>query len=289
MGLSIQSVSCATSGRPEQVLAQQLGLSRRVIVNWLRAGLIRKESGRLRKGDRVTAGETLYLSLEGRLGEWIPPALPSMPLLAETDDWLALNKPSGMPSHLSMPFECGTVLNHFTFHDPCCAHVGDDPLQGSLVHRLDNEASGTIIAARHARSYQELRTAFAQGDVRRVYRARVSSLKEHLPTGVGECRSALLARGTRVIVDPMGRATHTVWRSLDAHGLLEIEIMTGHRHQIRVHLASQGWPILGDQLYGGAPNSRLALHCVALCWGDHELRSPIPETLEPRTSPIKIS
>ena len=73
MGVPVQSVICASSGRPEQVLAQQLGLSRRVIVNWLRDGLVRSESTRLRKGERVESGQRLYLSLDGQLGDWVQP------------------------------------------------------------------------------------------------------------------------------------------------------------------------------------------------------------------------
>ena len=282
MGVSIQSVICRASGRPEQVLAQQLGLSRRVVTSWLRSGLIRIESQRLRKGDRVHAGQTLHLALEGNLGDWVQPAPEPMALLAQTGDWFALNKPAGMPSHLNLPFETGTALNHFVAYDPACAEIGDDVLQGSLAHRLDNDASGTMIAARTPQAYKALRTAFADGDVRRVYRARVASATGRLPRGVGECRTPLIARGSKVVTDPAGRATHTLWRSLDRDGLLEIEIRTGHRHQIRVHLASQDYPILGDTLYGGEPNARLALHCVELSWANQQVKSPIPETLMPR-------
>ena len=282
MGVPIQSLICRASGRPEQVLAQQLGLSRRVVTSWLRSGLIRIESQRLRKGDRVHAGQTLHFALAGNLGDWVQPAPEPMALLTQTDDWFALSKPAGMPSHLNLPFELGTALNHFVAHDPACAMLGDDALQGSLVHRLDNDASGAIVAARTPQAYQELRTAFAAGDVRRVYRARVASSTGQLPTGEGECRAPLIARGSKVVTDPAGRATHTLWRSLDRDGLLEIEIRTGHRHQIRVHLASQGYPIVGDTLYGGQPNVRLALHCVELSWANHQVKSPSPETLQLR-------
>lgn len=282
MDVPVQSLTCTASGRPEQVLAQHLGLSRRVVTNWLRAGQIRTETGLLRKGDRIDAGEPLYLSVAGRLGDWVQPEMKPTALLASGEDWLAINKHPGMPSHLNMPFESQTALNHFVAHDPCCATAGDDPLQGSLVHRLDNEASGVLLAARPPQAYEHLRAAFSAGDVHRVYRARVTALSGVLPAGQGECRLALSARGAHVRVDPDGRATHTLWRTLDDHGLLELEIKTGHRHQIRVHLASQDWPILGDVHYGGAPHERLALHCTELAWSNQRVVSPIPKLLEPR-------
>jgi len=285
MGVSVQRVKCIESGRPERVLAQQLGLSRRVVVAWLHERRIRSATGEtLRKGDRVESGQALELRLEGVLGEWVRPAPTPLPVLAHGDDWVAINKPAGLPSHLSMPFEDQTALNHLVAHHVGSATAGDDPLQGGLVHRLDNDASGALLAATSPQKFQLLRRAFTEAHVRRVYRARVSGVSEALPSGAGEIVEPLVARGAKVVVDASGRATRTLWRCLDDQGLVELELKTGHRHQIRVHMASQGWPIVGDSLYGGAPASRLALHCVELGWEDGRVVSPIPELLQPVVS-----
>lgn len=284
MGVSLQTVMCAEAGRPERVLAQQLGLSRRVIVAWLRQGLIRSEDGLVRKGDRVGRGQALELSLAGALGDWVAPSMDALPILGQGDGWLAIDKPPGMPSHLSMPFETQTALNHLVAHHPNSALAGEDSLQGGLVHRLDNDASGVLLAASSRTQFDNLRQHFTEASVRRIYRARVSSLDGILPSGEGTIDLLLLARGAKVVVDPKGRATRTLWRSLDDHGLLELELQTGHRHQIRVHLARQGWPILGDRLYGGVSAPRLALHCVQLGWDDQSVISDVPECLEPRVS-----
>jgi 23S rRNA pseudouridine1911/1915/1917 synthase len=285
VGVSVQRVNCIDSGRPERVLAQQLGLSRRVVVAWLHEKRIRSVAGEtLRKGDRVESGQALELRLEGVLGDWIRPALSPLPALAHGDGWVAINKPAGLPSHLSMPFEDQTALNHLVALHVGTATAGDDPLQGGLVHRLDNDASGTLLAATSTKRFQLLRRAFSEARVRRVYRARVSGAAGALPSGAGEIVEPLLAKGAKVVVDASGRATQTLWRCLDDQGLVELELKTGHRHQIRVHLASQGWPIVGDSLYGGASASRLALHCVELGWGDERVVSPVPEFLQPVVS-----
>ena len=282
MDLSLQQLTVSASGRPEQVLAQQLGLSRRVLTHWLKEGRLLAGGRVIAKGERLAAGQSVGLRLDGQLGYWVEPASEPLALLCQASDWMALDKPAGMPSHLRLPFERGTALNHFVAHDSACATIGPDRLQAGLLHRLDNDTSGALIAARTPRAYRALREAFRVGAVRRVYRARVSPQAGGFPQGEGVFEKRLLARGARVVVDSLGRATRTTWRALDAFGLLELSLETGHRHQLRVHLADHGWPIEGDLLYGGAPQQRLALHCVALSWRDLEVEAPTPAELQPR-------
>ena len=279
MGHPEQQLEVAEAGRAEKVLAHQLGLSRRVLAEWLRGGRIRRNGALLRKGDRLEAGDALALRLDGPIGGWVIPAAPPLPVLARGDGWIAIDKPAGMPSHPSMPFEGNCGLNHIAAHAPLASQCGADPLQGGLVHRLDNDTSGILLAATEPSTWQTLRALFSAQDVQRIYRARVQPVDAEYPVGEGMIEQRLSARGARVVVDDAGRATRTRWRSLDDHGLLELELLTGHRHQIRVHLAAMGWPVVGDPLYGGAQAARLLLHACRLRFGDQETISTPPDPL----------
>ena len=234
------------------------------------------------KGERLAAGQSVGLRLDGQLGCWVEPASRPLALLYQASDWMALDKPAGMPSHLRLPFERGTALNHFVAHDSACAAIGPDRLQAGLLHRLDNDTSGALIAARTPQAYRALREALSCG--RRS--ARLPSPGEptsrRLSSGRGGVREAArCARraggGRSVRGERHGRPGERSTPSVCSRLSLE----TGHRHQLRVHLADHGWPIEGDRLYGGTPQQRLALHCVELSWRDLEVEAPTPADLQP--------
>lgn len=183
------------------------------------------------------------------------------------DAWLvAVDKPSGVPS---VPARSP--------HDPACVAKRLCDRFGELeaVHRLDRDTSGVLVLARHRDARVRLGRAFEQRRVCKRYlaicRGRPSSLggDVHLPL------AADLERRPRQRVDPIhGRRSHTRWRVVacddcerEPHALLELEPLTGRSHQLRVHLAWLGLPILGDQLYDRfLPPSppRLALHAAML-------------------------
>jgi 23S rRNA pseudouridine1911/1915/1917 synthase len=268
-----QLLTLSLDGRVERSLAHELGLSRRIAVLWLKEGRVRVDGRRIAKGERLPSETEVSLSLPGKLGAWIRPDKQPLPLLAKGADWLALDKPAGMPSHVGQPFEEGCAINHFAAHRLSAATCGEDVLQGGLVHRLDNEASGLLLAASSEAAWARLREQFSSASVKRIYRVRIQPLDGIMPKGRGEIRQPLRSAGAKVRADENGRATHTLWRALDANGLLEIELRSGHRHQIRVHLAGLGWPIIGDELYGGTTHPRLLLHCHCLSFGNSVLNA----------------
>jgi len=183
------------------------------------------------------------------------------------DAWLvAVDKPSGVPS---VPARSP--------HDPACVAKRLRDRFGELeaVHRLDRDTSGVLVLARHRDARVRLGRAFEQRLVRKRYlaicRGRPPALRGdvHLPL------AADLERRPRQRVDPIhGRRSHTRWQLVacddaggEPHALLELEPTTGRSHQLRVHLAWLGLPILGDQLYDRSlPTAppRLALHAGML-------------------------
>lgn len=181
------------------------------------------------------------------------------------DDLLVVDKPSGMPSvpartPLDPPDVVAVLAGRF------------GPLEAA--HRLDRDTSGLLVLARSREARSGLSRAFEEGLVEKRYLAVVHGMP---PERAGEIHLPLaddVASPPRKRVDPiMGRRSVTRWRALDASAwdgdpltLVELEPLTGRSHQLRVHLAWLGCPIVGDRLYGPTdrPQFQLALHATAI-------------------------
>lgn len=187
--------------------------------------------------------------------------------VVHADAWLvAVDKPSGVPS---VPAR--------TPRDPACVATRLRDRFGELeaVHRLDRDTSGVLVLARHRDARVRLGRAFEQRLVSKRYLAICRGRPPALGGDVHLPLAADLERRPRQRVDPIhGRRSHTRWKVVacddagrEPHALLELEPLTGRSHQLRVHLAWLGLPILGDQIYDRSlPPSppRLALHAAML-------------------------
>ncbi len=168
---------------------------------------------------------------------------PAPPVLL-ADPWLlAVHKPAGLLSQPGLGPQLRDAVT--TRLEP---HWG--PVQ--LVHRLDRDTSGLLLLAREPEAHRRLSRAFAERLVAKTYRAAVLGV----PAAAGEIDQPIARASTRpprYAVHPAGRPSRTHWRLLEDHGawsLLELVPHTGRSHQLRVHLALLGHPILGDPLYG---------------------------------------
>lgn len=138
------------------------------------------------------------------------------------------------------------------------------PRNPALAHRLDRDTSGCLVLGRHHKALEKLGLLFKQGKIDKTYWAIVEGRPEQdegsidLPLGrLDE------SRGWWMKVDPKGQAAQTEWRILSqgsAHTLLALTPLTGRTHQLRVHCAAKGWPILGDPIYGNGEAMQLQLH-----------------------------
>ncbi len=214
-----------------------------------------------------------------------PEAKAPLDLLFADEAMLIVNKPGGVPCHPLRPGERGTVMNAIVARYPETASAGDKPLEGGLVHRLDNGTSGALIVARTRTAFEALRRAIRGGLVKRRYLALVEGHPEaemlldapvaHHPRSArrmvvaADESEAQKLRARRAIsrVQPLRRVGRV--------SLVQVFPTTGARHQIRVHLADAGFPIVGDTLYGGpsAPGlepGRFWLHLAEI-----ELESPV--------------
>jgi 23S rRNA pseudouridine1911/1915/1917 synthase len=197
---------------------------------------------------------------------------------------VVVNKPGLMPCHPLRAGETGTVMNGMAAAMPETATVGTDPREGGLIHRLDNGTSGALMIARDEDSFARLRAAIRGGKIRRRYQALVSGRiaepieidaaishdrrRSHrmLIRAGGRMAGARVPRPAATFVEPI--------RSFDGLTLVDVYPSTGLRHQIRVHLASIGHPIIGDELYGGQPSPVLPPGRFWLHLAEMEFESP---------------
>ncbi len=236
--------------RFDQALARALPqYSRARLQGWIEAGDVEVDGRKLRGKDRVLGGERV------RIHAWLEAdpqvkaeALP-LEVLFKDRALFVINKPAGLVVHPGAGNARHTLQNALLALDPKLAVV---PRAG-IVHRLDKDTSGLLVVARTPESHRALVAALAQREVSRHYIAvctGVMTAGGTVAEPIGRHRSLR----TRMDVRADGRPAVTHYRVLQrfrGHTLVRAELETGRTHQIRVHLAHIGFPVVGDPLYGG--------------------------------------
>jgi 23S rRNA pseudouridine1911/1915/1917 synthase len=259
--------------RLDRFLAEALGFSRRSVQEELAAGKIRIDGRRARKGDAVAGGAEIVVEIEPRPETLEPEPDLAIPILHEDEALVAVDKPAGMPSHAVRADDRGTVANVLVAHFPGIDRASERPLDAGLVHRLDGGTSGVLLAARTRVDWIEVRRQFGAREVRKAYVARVAGeLAGERTVAMPIAADRGDRRRVRVGDSPDARDAITHVRAIGRSGaesVVEVEIETGMRHQIRAHLAAIGHPVVGDELYGGPPAERVWLHAREI-----EIRHP---------------
>jgi 23S rRNA pseudouridine1911/1915/1917 synthase len=219
---------------------------------------------RLASGDRVALPEQAETAFAGAdsFGARPEPEL-TLRVCYEDVHLVAVDKPAGMPCHPLRPGERGTLAGALLARYPEMAEVGYSPAQPGLVHRLDVDTSGLVLAARDRATFAALRAALEREAIDKRYLALCAG---H-PRAPSEHHAWLLARGPRVRVRREQFADAVAIRSellsATARGAYSLVVMRVHRarrHQIRAHLAALGHALAGDERYGGATLRGLARH-----------------------------
>ncbi len=235
------------------------------------------------KGAVVRPGDNVEVEESSHPAAIEPDGDAPLEVLFEDAALIVVNKPGGVPCHPLRPGERGTVMNAVAARFPETVTIGEKAVEGGLVHRLDNGTSGALMIARTAEAVTTLRSALRSGAIKRKYLALVtghlrapltlSAPIAHHPKNPRKMivvaneadRAKLAARPTLTRVEPIRRVGDLT--------LVAVTPSSGVRHQIRVHLASAGFPIVGDELYGGRP-SILAAGRFWLHLSEIELQSP---------------
>ena len=236
--------------RFDQALARALPqYSRAQLQSWIESGAARAEGRELRGKDRVLGGERVHIHAQlVRLNEVAPEALP-LSVVFRDRALLVIDKPAGMVVHPGAGNPRHTLQNALLGLDPRLALV---PRAG-LVHRLDKDTSGLLLVARTPEVHTALVAALAAREITRQYLALCTGVMTGGGTvdePIGRHRSQRLRMAVRR--DGRPAVTHyRVLRRFRAHTLVRAELESGRTHQIRVHLAHIGFPVVGDPLYGG--------------------------------------
>jgi 23S rRNA pseudouridine1911/1915/1917 synthase len=252
-----------TEGRLDQFLAGQLGWSRARLQKLLKSGRVLVNGQPRPASYRVKAGDAVVMSVpEPAPSHLTPEALP-LEILFEDQDLLVVNKPPGLVVHPGAGHRAGTLLNALVHHCPELEDIGEVSRPG-LVHRLDKDTSGLLVVAKTALAHAALVAQFQAHSINKEYRAlvwgRLPEIEGRIDKEVGRHPTA---RQKMSVHARRGKAAVTFWRVLKEFPgpltLVSLTPQTGRTHQLRVHLASLGHPVLGDATYGGGV-SRLAEH-----------------------------
>ncbi len=245
-------------------------LSRMRVKGLIEAGRVLVGGRAVKAGHRLRPGERVAVSIPPAPREGLAPEPVALDVVFEDDHVLVVNKPAGMVTHPGAGRMTGTLAAAALAHAPEMAGVGS-PRRPGIVHRLDKGTSGLIVLAKTHPAYDSLTFQLARRTVSRRYLCLVEGLVRR-PEGVID---AAIGRDPRsrvrmaVVKEGKGKRAVTRFRVLERFGsgpaavsFLECRLETGRTHQIRVHLASLGHPLLGDETYRGrrgAPSGDAAL------------------------------
>jgi len=277
----------------EVVLRHFPGFSRKEVRELFEAGRVRLDGRRLKKGERLGRGE---LVVEAPSAPLAPDATLPLAVLFESSDFVIVDKPAGLPTAPLSRTEPRSLAAALLARYPELAGVGFREREPGLVHRLATQTSGVVLAARNRPAFELARGLFDSSAIEKRYLAVTASGL----AGAGEIETLLGpdpadARRVRVFDQPpsgYAKLCATRYRVLERgprFALVELDVKRAFRHQIRVHLAHLGFPIVGDALYAGPPapelGARHALHGSVITWAGDARRAgfrgeaPLPSEL----------
>ena len=295
-GVRTVHVPEGTAGRIDRFVADATGLSRSHVQKLISAGRLTVDGVAVRANALVAPGSEVRLDVPEPVALDLAPA-PDIPLriVYEDDDLLIVDKPAGLVVHPSPGHHDGDTLVNALL-----ARAGGSEYGGiagvarpGIVHRLDRDTSGLLMVAKHDAAQHSLMAQLKARRIRKTYQALVAG---SVSAAVGRIEAPIgrdPKHRTRMAVAPDGRASVTGYRVRERFAgwtLLELDLVTGRTHQIRVHLDGIGHPVAGDPVYGTGTSrrgpdglDRLFLHAWRL-----ELAAPGDGHLIRATAPLPV-
>jgi 23S rRNA pseudouridine1911/1915/1917 synthase len=272
MGIALTIGADQAGERLDRYLAGAMpGLSRSQAQRLIEEGHVQVAGRQAKANLALKDGDQVTVELQAPIPTSAQPEDIPVPVLYEDADLLVVNKPAGMVVHPAAGHSSGTLVNALLHHVDDLSGIGGQ-LRPGIVHRLDKGTSGVMVVAKHDVAHEALARQFADREVEKEYVALVWGVVQagrriDLPIGRDpNDRQKMSARSRRArsAVTRITRAQH-----LRGVTLCHVAIATGRTHQIRVHLASRGHPLVADAVYGGKPAlgmTRQALHATRLAF-----------------------
>lgn len=254
--------------RADALLARLVpDLTRSAAQKLLERGAVTLNGGLARKNDRPAPGDVLEVVLPDPEPIDVPPQNIPLDVVYEDADVIVVNKPVGLVVHPAPGHPDGTLVNALLYHCGTSLSGINGQLRPGVVHRIDRDTSGLIIAAKNDRAHLALAAQLQDHSLARTYEAvAVGSLKEDSGTVDAPIGRHPADRKKMAVDRKNGREAVTHWSILaryPGYTHVECRLETGRTHQIRVHLASIGHPLLGDTVYGAKkPVPGLAGQCL---------------------------
>lgn len=281
--------------RIDKLVSEKTGISRSQVHLLIEAGMVLLDGGKPLKPDyRAKANALLQITIPEKPAPTLIPEDIPINILYRDEFLIVVDKPQGMVVYPAPGHEKGTLMNALSFHIGRLEAIGG-PLRPGVVHRLDRDTSGVMVVALKDNAYYGLVEQFRKRTINKQYIALVyGRLKEssgRIIAGIGRSpadRKKMSTKGKRL------KEAQTQWNVIErfqSATLLSIKLTTGRTHQIRVHFASIGHPVLGDRTYGqktvlnGVRFARQMLHSGLLGFvhpvrGQYmEFQSPLPEDM----------
>ncbi len=269
--MALQRYEAAGDGRRLDVLlAEVTGLTRSRVASLMEEGLCTLDGEPEKKaGTRARPGQQVVLTVPAPRPAAPQPEDIPLEILYQDSDLAVVVKPCGMVVHPAAGNEDGTLVNALLHHLDSLGGIGGE-LRPGIVHRLDKDTSGLLLVAKNDAAQLALSQQLQERAMEKHYRALVDGVFKE-DTGRVEAPIARSRKDRKkMAVDPEGREAITDWQVLSrGRGvtLVDVHILTGRTHQIRVHMKHLGHPVCGDPIYGsprGAKVPRLMLHAYSL-------------------------
>ncbi len=253
----MDNIHCFTADSPgarlDKYVTDKLSeLSRTQVQKLIEAGYVTVNGRVARAGLKLDAGDNISVIIPPPPPSPLSPESIPLTILYEDNDVLVIDKPAGLTTHPSPGHPGGTLVNAILAHYPQLADMGGS-LRPGIVHRLDRDTSGVIVVAKNSAAQMNLVNQFKARTVRKTYlvlvKGRLTPERGAIEAPIGRNPSdrklmAVVSGGREA------RTTYKVAKYLGDYTLLEVKPETGRTHQIRVHLAAIGYPVVGDAVYG---------------------------------------
>lgn len=284
--------------RLDKLVVEQVGdsLSRAQVQALIKEGKVTVNGAQVKSGVKLKGGEQISVTIETReVSESVEPEAIPLAVVYDDPDFAVIDKPAGMTVHPGVGNEKGTLVSALLSRWPEVAQMNIVEKRVGIVHRLDKETSGLIVIAKNDAARIKLQAQFQSRTVSKIYLA----LLEKMPaTAVGRVEAPIARdphQRKRMAVMRGGKPAITEYQVIDHNfsgdqALVRVTLHTGRTHQIRVHMAFIGCPIVGDSVYGYRKQriklKRQFLHAAELAF-DHpvtgerlQFESPLPAGLQ---------